>query len=70
MYYLGGRSASIPVCEIYFVFRPKENKALFPAHRVTKINLMRAAAKIFFGKYVEINMVENSEFYSFLGHNH
>ena len=28
--------------------RPKENKALFPAHRVTKINLMREAAKIFF----------------------
>ena len=28
--------------------RPKENIALFPAHRVTKINLMQAAAKILF----------------------
>ena len=27
--------------------RPKENKAFFPAHRVTKINVMRAAAKIY-----------------------
>jgi hypothetical protein len=27
--------------------RPK-NKALFPAHRVTKKNVMRAVAKIFF----------------------
>ena len=36
-------------CDTFeLLIRPKENKALFPAHRVTKINLMRAAAKIFF----------------------
>ena len=42
--------------------RPRENKALFPAHRVTKMNIMRAAAKIF----LEIDVVKNSLFY-FLG---
>ena len=42
----------------------QKNIAFFPAHRVTKINLMRAAAEFFFGKYVEIN----SEFYYFFGH--
>ena len=31
-------------------FRPKENKALFPAHRVTKMNVMRAAGIFFFWK--------------------
>ena len=31
----------------------KKNKALFPAHRVTKINLMRAAAKILFFENVK-----------------
>ena len=39
-------------------------KLLFPAHRVTKINLMRVAAKnIFFGKCIEIDIVGNSLFY-------
>ena len=47
------------------VVRPKENKA----HRVTNINVMRAAAKIFiFDKYAEINIIENSTFI-FLGQN-
>ena len=44
--------------------RPKENKALFLAHRVTtKITLMRAVAKYFFGKYLAIDLVKNSLFY-------
>ena len=43
--------------------RPKENKALFLAHRVTKITLMRAVAKCFFGKCLAIDLVENSLFY-------
>ena len=51
------------------VIRPKENIALFPAHRVTKKWDHAGDRKnIFFGKYIEINIVENSEFY-FLGHN-
>ena len=33
--------------------RPKENKSLFPAHRVTKINVMRAAAKIIFLEHLK-----------------
>ena len=37
------------------VFRVKQNIALFPAHRVTKNNLTRAAAKIFsFAIVIEI----------------
>ena len=33
---------------LLFLSRPKENTALFPAHRLTKKNLNRAAAKYFF----------------------
>ena len=35
------------------MLRPKKNKALFPAHRVTKINFMRAAAKIIFLEHLK-----------------
>ena len=42
----------------------KKNIASFPAQRVTKMNLMRAAAKIFsFETSVKKNIVENSLFY-------
>ena len=38
----------------------QKNKAVFSAHRVTKINPMRAAAKlIYFSKYVQMNIVGN-----------
>ena len=48
-------------------FFGQNNKALFPAHRVTKNKSdMRAAAKYFFGKCEGGNKVENSLF-SFLG---
>ena len=45
-----------------FITRAKENKASFPVHQVTKINYMRAVI-LFFGKCVEINIVENSQFH-------
>ena len=48
--------------QFLLLIRPKENKALFLAHRVTKINLMRAAAKIFFWKMYR-DIVKNSQFY-------
>ena len=48
-------------CRLFLPIRPKENIALFPAHRVTKINIY-----IYFGKCIEIDIVEN---FIFLGHN-
>ena len=52
--------------------RPIKNIALFPAHRVTKINLMRAAAKIFF--FENVKRLKSSKIRKFviwflLGHN-
>ena len=38
----------------------QKNKAVNTAHRVTKINLMRAVAKKIIGKYIEKNIVKNS----------
>ena len=49
--------------------RPNENKALFPAHQVTKINLMRAAAKIFFWKMYRDRYRQKFIVSIFLGHN-
>ena len=40
-------------CHASFCLRPKENKALYPAHRVTKINVMPAAAKIIFLEHLK-----------------
>ena len=47
----------------------RKNKALFPAHWVMIIYLMRAAPKYVFGQCIKINMDENSLFY-FSSHNY
>ena len=55
--------------QFLLLIRPKENKALFLAHRVTKINLMRAAAKIFFLENVKRKISSEIRNFIFQGHN-